>query len=105
MLASTRLSRILQSLALNLGAALIVGYFAFHAYHGNYGLIAQRAFTEEIAELSNEYAALQAERTVWEHRIGLMRADRLDPDLLEELARRDLGYARPNDLVLIRPPR
>jgi cell division protein FtsB len=37
--------------------------------------------------------------------VGLLRADRLDPDILEELARRELGFAQPNDLVLLHPPR
>lgn len=105
MLARTRLSRILQSLALQLGAALIVGYFAFHAYYGNYGLIAKRAFEEEIAGLSRDLEVLKSERTDWEHRVGLLKPDRLDPDLLEELARRDLGYAHPKDIVLIVPER
>lgn len=105
MLASTRLSRILQSLALQFGAALIVGYFAFHAYYGNYGLIAKRAFGEEIAGLTSDLDTLKAERADWEHRVGLLKPDRLDPDLLEELARRNLGYAHPKDLVLLVPER
>jgi cell division protein FtsB len=105
MVARTRLGRFFQSLALQLGAAAIIGYFAFQAYHGNYGLLAQRAFEEEITNLSLERDALKAERADWERRVGLLRTDKLDPDLLEELARRELGFALPNDLVMMRPGR
>jgi cell division protein FtsB len=105
MVARTRLGRILQSLALHLGAAAIIGYFAFQAYHGNYGLLAQRAFEQEITNLSLERDALKAERADWERRVGLLRTDKLDPDLLEELARRELGFALPNDLVMLNPGR
>jgi cell division protein FtsB len=105
MVGRTRFGRILQSLALHLGAAAIIGYFAFQAYHGNYGLLAQRAFEQEITNLSLERDALKAERADWERRVGLLRADKLDPDLLEELARRELGFALPNDLVLLNPGR
>ena len=105
MVARTRLGRILQSLVLQLGAAVIIGYFAFQAYHGNYGLLAQRGYEQEIANLTLERDALKLERAELEHRVGLLRADRLDPDLLEELARRELGFAHPNDLVMLRPGR
>ena len=105
MVARTRLGRILQVLALHLCAALIIGYFAFQGYHGNYGLLAQRAFEQEIADLTLERDALKSERGHWDHRVSLLRADRLDPDLLEELARRDLGFVQPNDLVLLHPSR
>ena len=105
MVARTRLGRILQSLALHLGAAAIIGYFAFQGYHGNYGLLAQRGYEREIANLTLERDALKIERADLEHRVGLLRADRLDPDLLEELARRELGFAHPNDLVMLRPGR
>jgi cell division protein FtsB len=105
MIARTRLGRILQGLALHLGAAAIIGYFAFQAYHGNYGLLAQRGYEQEIANLTLERDALKLERAELEHRVGLLRADKLDPDLLEELARRELGFALPNDLVMLRPGR
>src|SRR5690606_24138304 len=80
-------------------------YFAFHGYHGNYGLLAQRHFEQEIADLTIERDTLRAARSQREHRVGLLRADRLDPDLLDELARRDLGVVKPNDLVLLNPSR
>jgi cell division protein FtsB len=105
MIARTRLGKVLQGLALQLGAALIIGYFAFQGYHGDYGLLARRAFEQEIANLTVERDALRSERTHWEQRVSLLRADRLDPDLLDELARRELGFAQPNDLVMLQPPR
>ena len=105
MVARTRLGRILQGLALHLCAALIIGYFAFQGYHGNYGLLAQREFEQEAAALTLERDTLRAERAHWELRVSLLRSDRLDPDLLDELARRDLGFALPNDLVLLNPRR
>jgi cell division protein FtsB len=105
MVARTRLGRILQGLALHIFAALIIGYFAFQGYHGDYGLLAQRAYEQQIRDLTLERDTLRQERGHWEHRVSLLRADKLDPDLIEELARRDLGFAKPNDLVLLQPPR
>jgi cell division protein FtsB len=105
MVARTRLGRVLQGLALHVIAALLIAYFAFQGYHGDYGLLAQRQFEQEVADLTLQRETLRGERAHWEQRVGLLRADRLDPDLLDELARRDLGYAKPGDLVLLNPGR
>jgi cell division protein FtsB len=44
---------------------------------------------------------VKAERKQWEHRVSLLRADKLDPDLLDERARAMLNYAHPRDLTLM----
>lgn len=101
MVTRTRFGRFFRILGLYCIAAGMVAYFAFHAQHGNYGIEAGKALKEEIANLTQERDALLAERTALEHRNKLLRADQVDPDLLEELARRDLAFAMPNDLVMV----
>jgi cell division protein FtsB len=105
MVVRTRLRRFLQGLVLYLGAAGLIGYFAFHAYHGNHGIVAKRAFEQAAAELERERDAVHAERAEWERRISLIRSETLDPDLIEELARRDLFFGLPNELVVQLPKR
>jgi cell division protein FtsB len=99
MVTRTRWQRFFHALVLHLGAFALIGYFAFHAYHGNYGIMAQRAFEEEIRELITERDALKAERGGLERRNRLLAPDSLDPDVIEELARRDLGYGFADDVV------
>jgi cell division protein FtsB len=101
MVTRTRLGRFSRVLGLYCIAAAMVAYFAFHAQHGNYGIEAGKALKEEIANLTVERDALLTERIALEHRNKLLRADQIDPDILEELARRDLAFAMPNDLVMI----
>lgn len=105
MVSRTRLGRVLQNLALFLCAAAIISYFYLQTYDGNYGLVAQRAFEQEIVNLTVERDALRASRMEWEHRLELLRSDKLDPDFLEEIARKDLGFVKPNDFVLLNPAR
>jgi cell division protein FtsB len=52
-----------------------------------------------------ELATIKAERMLWEKRVALLRADRLDPDMLDERARSLIGYADPRDLTLLLNPR
>jgi cell division protein FtsB len=101
MVTRTRLGRFFRVLGLYCIAAAMIAYFAFHAQHGNYGIEAGKALKEEISNLTVERDSLVAERTALEHRNQLLRANQIDPDLLEELARRDLAFALPNDLIMI----
>ncbi len=84
-------------------AASVVGYFGYHALHGERGFLAWRELKGDIAA-AEIVAAQLAQRRVWlERRTALLRADNLDPDLLEERARVLLGYGDSGDLVVLHP--
>ena len=105
MVTRKRLRTALTAIGLYIGAALLIGYFGVNAYTGAHGLKAKQDLSQQMDELSKELARLKLERARWEHRVSLLRADRLDPDLLDERARAMLDYAHANDLVLMRKPR
>ena len=105
MVTRNRLRAALTAIGLYIGAALLIGYFGVNAYTGAHGLKAKQDLSQQMDELSRELARLKLERANWEHRVSLLRADRLDPDLLDERARAMLDYAHANDLVLMRKPR
>jgi cell division protein FtsB len=100
MVTRRRLRSFLAALSLYVGAALLIGYFGVNAYTGNHGLRAQQDLDHQIVQLTGELSALEAERTVWERRVSLLRSESLDPDMLDERARALLDFADPNDLVL-----
>ncbi len=103
MIVRTRLGRFFQGLLLHVCAFALIGYFAFHAYHGNYGLDARKGYEEDIARLTRIRDDLHTERMELERHVALLRPDSIDPDMVEELAGRDLGFAHPNDLVMLKP--
>ena len=105
MVTHRRRRSILTALALYTLAALFVGYFGVNAYTGNYGLRAQQDFDQQIEQMNAELARLKAEHAVWERRVSLLRADRIDPDMLEERARALLDYVDPREVTLIAKPR
>jgi cell division protein FtsB len=105
MVTRRRLRTALTAIGLYIGAALLIGYFGINAYTGAHGLKAKQDLSQQMDELSKELAKLKLERASWAHRVSLLRADRLDPDMLDERARAMLDYVHPNDLVLMRKPR
>jgi cell division protein FtsB len=101
MVSHTRFKSFLTGLALYTMAAAFIGYFGINAYTGKYGLHAQAALDQEMIALTTELARLKQERIALEHRVSLLRAGSLDPDMLDERARFQLEFAHPRDLVRV----
>lgn len=101
MVRRSRLRSVLSTLGLYIVAALLIGYFVVNAYSGSHGLKARADLDQQIVELSTELAAVKAERNLWQRRVALLHADRLDPDMLDERARLMLNYADPRDAVML----
>jgi cell division protein FtsB len=81
--------------------AAFLGYFGFHALSGSYGILARGGFESQAQELEAELMALQADRAELETRAALLRPAGLDPDMIDELARRDLNVIAPNEFVIV----
>jgi cell division protein FtsB len=105
MVTHRRRRTILTVLGLYSCAALFIGYFGVNAFTGAHGLRAQADLDQQLAVMQKELTHLKAERAVWERRLSLLRADRIDPDMLDERARALLGLVDPRDVTLIVQPR
>jgi cell division protein FtsB len=105
MVSRPRIRSIVTAICLHLIAALVIGYFAVHAFTGNHGLKARESLDQQFSQLSAELAVVRAEREKWQRRVALLRSDKLDPDLLDEEARTLLDYVDPRDVVIITGPR
>jgi cell division protein FtsB len=79
----------------------LLGYFAWHAFHGPRGFAYQARLEARAHDLSGQLDAIRKERDRLEKRVSLMRPDSIDPDMLDELARANLGYGKPGDLVIM----
>ena len=84
-------------------AASVVGYFGYHALHGERGFLAWRELKGDLTAARSVEAQLAQQRALLDRRTALLRADNLDPDLLEERAQMLLGYGHSRDLVVLHP--
>ena len=81
-------------------ALTIVGTFAGHAVAGPNGLLAWGGYHRDLQERKTELAELQSERERLRHRSALLDPRKADPDMAEELVRRDLGLVRPDEVIV-----
>lgn len=85
------------------GAIVVFGlYFAYHAFHGDHGLLAYAQVQERVVALEEDRVALFQRKQALERRVQAMRSDALDGDLVDERARQTLGVIGPSDRILIR---
>ena len=87
-------------LAVTAGCLALLGYFAWHATQGPRGFAYKDGLEAKLASLQAANAEILSKRQALEARVALMRPDHVDPDMLEELARKELNMAAANDLVL-----
>jgi len=83
-----------------LGVGLAV-YFGYHGLTGARGLLAWREVAAELESTRQELEVLRAERTALAQKVGRLRNESLDTDLIDELARRRLSLADPLDVIIL----
>lgn len=83
-----------------LGICAVI-YFAYHAIHGDRGLIAWHQLNQKVTAARQVLTETGALRGSLQHRINLLNPDSLDPDMLEERARLMLNYGYPDDIVIM----
>ncbi|HEY6048323.1 MAG TPA: septum formation initiator family protein [Sphingomicrobium sp.] len=81
-------------------ALIIVGTFAGHAIAGPNGILAWGGYHRALKERQAELGKLEQERAQLKHRSQLLDPNKADPDMADELVRKDLGLVRPDEVIV-----
>lgn len=76
------------------------GYFAWHAMHGERGLIAREQRLADIVSARADLARAESDRDAMERRVVGLRGDRVDRDQLDERARALLNMVGRDEIVI-----
>ncbi len=98
-----RLRATIAQFTLWIATVASVAYFAHHAFVGDRGIRAKRAYEVEIASLKSELKAQRRAHKAAEERVASLRLNRLDRDMLDQLARERLGFIHPDERILELP--
>lgn len=75
-------------------------YFVWYAFHGARGYPYRDKLVAELAVVTGAADVLIGKRRIVEDRVKLMRPESIDPDLLDELARRALFIGKTNEIIV-----
>jgi cell division protein FtsB len=81
-------------------ALIVVGTFAGHAVAGPNGILAWGGYHRALKERQVELAQLETERAQLKHHSDLLDPRKADPDMADELVRKDLGLVRPDEVII-----
>jgi cell division protein FtsB len=94
---------IIRKAAIPALALLVIGNFAGYAIAGPNGLMALGDYQTQLARRQAELKAVEAQRAELQHKVALLDARHVDPDMADELVRRDMGLARPDEVIIQTP--
>jgi cell division protein FtsB len=81
-------------------ALIVVGTFAGHAVAGPNGILAWGGYHRALLQRQSELAQLEKEKAELKHRSDLLDPRHADPDLADEMTRKQLGLVRPDEVII-----
>jgi cell division protein FtsB len=87
-------------LLVSIGCLALLCSFAWYAYKGPRGYAYRASLEQQISELATENAALAMTQSALEKRVRLLRPERVDRDMLEQLARTELELVPASALIV-----
>ena len=96
----SRIFALIRRVAMPALAVIVVGTFAGHAIAGPNGILAWGSYHRALQQRQAELGQLQQERAQLRHRSQLLDPRKADPDMADELVRKDLGLVRPDEVII-----
>ncbi len=79
---------------------IIVAFFGGYALFGANGVLAGFEYRHQLTERQAHLALLRKERAEIANRVALLDPKKANPDLVDELVRRELGLAHPDEVII-----
>jgi cell division protein FtsB len=79
---------------------IVISIFAGYALFGSNGILAYGDYSRQMTKRQGELAKLEAQRTELKNRVALLDPKKANPDMVDELVRKQLNVAHPDDVIL-----
>lgn len=86
--------------AVTIVCCALLGFFGWHASKGPRGFAYSERLAGDTGKLQLQLEHASAQRQQMEARVVLLRPESIDPDMLDEQARRILLLARPGEIII-----
>lgn len=81
-------------------AILLLLFFAAYAILGSSGILAWGDYSRQLHVARDQLAHVQQDQRELKNRVDLLDPRRVDPDLSDELIRRQLGVVRQDEIII-----
>ena len=78
----------------------MLGYFTWQAERGVRGFAYNQSLISQVEKLTIVLDTSKSKHKALEDRVAELRPDAIDPDLLDEMARKALNYGQPNEIIV-----
>ena len=92
--------RTLRRAALPAAGLVLIAFFGAYAVIGSNGLLAYGDYQRQLAAREREFAELDRRRAVLQNRVALLDPDHANPDMVDEMTRRELNVVHPDEVVV-----
>ena len=81
--------------------SLAVAYFAYHAFAGEQGLGKWSDMQSQLAEKKRDLKSIETKNAALQNDIARLTPGQVDPELIEILARRELGLVYSTEVIIV----
>ncbi|WP_375421849.1 septum formation initiator family protein [uncultured Sphingomonas sp.] len=78
----------------------LMAFFGAYAVLGPNGILAYGDYKRQLVKREKHYAELDQQRTVLKNRVALLDPDHANPDMVDEMVRKELNVAHPDEVIV-----
>lgn len=78
----------------------LMAFFGAYAVLGPNGILAYGDYKRQLTKREKDYAALDKHRAVLKNRVALLDPDHANPDMVDEMVRKELNVAHPDEVIV-----
>ena len=96
----SRLQQTLRRAAWPAAGLTLMAFFGVYAVLGPNGLFAYGDYKRQLARREQDFVVLDHRREVLKNRVALLDPDHANPDMVDEMVRRQLNVAHPDEVIV-----
>ncbi|MCU6453447.1 septum formation initiator family protein [Sphingomonas sp. A2-49] len=92
--------KVMRRAALPALGLTIMAFFGAYAVLGPNGMLAYGDYKKQLARREKQFSALDQRRAVLKNRVALLDPDHANPDMVDEMVRKELNVAHPDEVIV-----
>lgn len=92
--------RALRRAAVPAAVLTVMAFFGGYAVLGPNGVLAYGDYKRQLVRRERDYEVLDRRRAVLKNRVALLNPDHANPDMVDEMVRKELNVAHPDEVIV-----